>query len=254
MRYTGYLIFEVCKSCNLGKVHDRCPNLHADRYRNIGSDKQVPDARIVDIAKEMHEVHGFRGRIGWHYYNEPLMAETRIWRLMDAIDAAVPGAQYTLWTNGTRWPKNPENLARFEEIHVTDYGLADFPVDVEAWREAVPHVQFQSWPLDNRIEAISDKLYHPCRRMFTEFIVDFYGNVHLCCYDWQGLGSPGNVQTHSASDLVAKWHEIRGTISGRAMTPDAPDVCLKCAMRSSGITKFVPVVGNDAEQHVRLMA
>ena len=252
MDKTSYLIIELCKTCNLGKVHDRCPNMHPDRYSHIGTGKTVLDAKIVDTAKEMHEVHGFRGRIGFHYYNEPLMAEARMWPLMDAIDAAVPNVRYTLWTNGTRWPKSPGNLTRFEEVHLTDYQLPEFPVDLDAWRSMVPHLNVHHWPLDNRVDATaSTPLHHPCRRMFTEFIVDYYGNVHLCCYDWRGLGSPGNVHTHKLADLVAKWQAVRVTISGQAMTPDAPEVCLRCGMRGSGITRFVPDVANEAEKYVR---
>ena len=185
MKYTGYLIFEIGKTCNLGKLHAECPNLNPDRFSRIISDQTVPDSLVVELAAEAYQVHGFRGRIGWHYYNEPLMAEARMWRLMDAIDARVP-ARYTLWTNGTRWPKKPENLARFEEVHVTDYGITDQPVDREAWRQVVPCVKFETWRLDDRVTVEPQDSLYPCRRMFTEFIVDYYGNVHLCCYDWRG--------------------------------------------------------------------
>ena len=251
MRFTSYLILEACKSCNLGKVHKECPNLHPERYSHVEHNKGVNDAKFVEVAKEMHEKHGFRGRIGFHYYGDPLCSEVRLWRLMDAIDVAVPGARYTLWTNGTRWPKKPDNLVRFEEVHLTDYQLPDYPVDTAAWKEVVPRIQFHHWNLDNRITAISQTLHHPCRRMFTEFIVDFYGNVHLCCYDWKGLGSPGNVHTSSVAELVEKWQAIRVTISGNAMKPEAPKACLECGMRSAGITRFVPEIANDAEKYAR---
>lgn len=251
MKYTGYLIFELGKTCNLGKLHAACPNLHPDRFSRIVSDQTVPDSLVVELAAEAYQVHGFRGRIGWHYYNEPLMAEARMWRLMDAIDARVP-ARYTLWTNGTRLPKKPENLKRFEEVHVTDYGIADQPVDREAWRTMVPHVQFQSWRLDDRVTVEPQDSLYPCRRMFTEFIVDYYGNVHLCCYDWRGLGSPGNVHTDSLADLAKRWQAIRESISGSMMTPDAPEVCRRCAMRC-GITRFVPEVAEEAARYVRTL-
>lgn len=253
MNTTGYLIFETCKTCNLGKVHTRCPNQHRERFAWIGHDKPVPDGKLVDLAKEMHEVHGFAGRIGFHYYNEPLCSETRLWRLMDAIDAAVHGARYTLWTNGTRWPKSPQNLKRFEEVHLTNYGLPEFPVDLEAWTDTLPHLQVHQWQLDNRITAVVPETRQPCRRMFTEFVVDYYGNVHLCCYDWRGLGSPGNVQDMELSELVRRWKAIREAISGRTMTADAPHVCLECGMRSTGITRFVPEVAEEAERYVRAM-
>lgn len=249
MKYTGYLIFEIGKTCNLGKLHAECPNLNPDRFSRIISDQTVPDSLVVELAAEAYQVHGFRGRIGWHYYNEPLMAEARMWRLMDAIDARVP-ARYTLWTNGTRWPKKPENLARFEEVHVTDYGITDQPVDREAWRQVVPHVQFQLWRLDDRVTVEPQDSLYPCRRMFTEFIVDYYGNVHLCCYDWRGVGSPGNIHTDSLTDLVKRWQAIRESISGSMMTPEAPEVCRRCAMRC-GITRFVPDVAEDAARYAR---
>lgn len=251
MKYTGYLIFEIGKTCNLGKLHAECPNLNPDRFSRIISDQTVPDSLVVELAAEAYQVHGFRGRIGWHYYNEPLMAEARMWRLMDAIDARVP-ARYTLWTNGTRWPKKPENLARFEGVHVTDYGVPDQPIDREAWRQVVPHVQFQSWRLDDRVTVDPQDSLYPCRRMFTEFIVDYYGNVHLCCYDWRGLGSPGNVHTDSLADLAKRWQAIRESISGSMMTPDAPEVCRRCAMRC-GITRFVPEVAEEAARYVRTL-
>jgi hypothetical protein len=251
MKYTGYLIFEIGKTCNLGKLHAECPNLNPDRFSRIISDQTVPDSLVIELAAEAYQVHGFRGRIGWHYYNEPLMAEARMWRLMDAIDARVP-ARYTLWTNGTRWPKKPENLARFEGVHVTDYGVPDQPIDREAWRQVVPHVQFQSWRLDDRVTVDPQDSLYPCRRMFTEFIVDYYGNVHLCCYDWRGLGSPGNVHTDSLADLAKRWQAIRESISGSMMTPDAPEVCRRCAMRC-GITRFVPEVAEEAARYVRTL-
>ena len=251
MKYTGYLIFEIGKTCNLGKLHAECPNLNPDRFSRIISDQTVPDSLVVELAAEAYQVHGFRGRIGWHYYNEPLMAEARMWRLMDAIDARVP-ARYALWTNGTRWPKKPENLARFEGVHVTDYGVPDQPIDREAWRQVVPHVQFQSWRLDDRVTVDPQDSLYPCRRMFTEFIVDYYGNVHLCCYDWRGLGSPGNVHTDSLADLAKRWQAIRESVSGSMMTPDAPEVCRRCAMRC-GITRFVPEVAEEAARYVRTL-
>jgi hypothetical protein len=251
MKYTGYLIFEICKTCNLGDVHTVCPNKHPERFSRLEQLKTLPIPQIARIAKEMHEQYGFRGRIGFHYYNEPLMAEKRLWSAMDAIDAAVDGARYTLWTNGTRWPKQPDNLKRFDEVHLTDYRLPEFPVDLEAWRGVVPKVNVHHWPLDGRLNLAGQRLHHPCRRMFTEFVIDYFGNVHLCCYDWQGLGSPGNVQTTPLDMLVGEWQSIRDTISGTAMRDGAPDVCLTCNMRSTGLTRFVPEIAEESDDYVR---
>lgn len=194
----------------------------------------------------MYHEHGFRGRIGWHYYNEPLMAEKRLWRLMDAIDAEVPEAEYTLWTNGTKWPKEPENLERFAELHLTDYRLPKFPVDTRAWRKANRKTQVHHWQLDERLRVLGVTDTRPCRRMYTEFICDFYGNVHLCCYDWRGLASPGNVQTDPLPELIAKWQAVRTRIGGVTMDEESPEACLRCDLRSDYIPDFVPEIARDA--------
>jgi hypothetical protein len=33
MKLTQFLIFELCRECNLGAVHGKCPNSHPERYR-----------------------------------------------------------------------------------------------------------------------------------------------------------------------------------------------------------------------------
>ncbi len=253
MHLTQYLIFEICTLCNLSALHPKCPNRHPERYGKLPVDKPVSDEQIVEIAEAMYKRHGFRGRIGWHYYNEPLMVPGRMWRLMDAIDARVAEASYTLWTNGTLIPYDCTQFDRFDEIHVTDYGLPDYPIrNVTALVAAQPKTKIERIRLDDRLHAIgTEKSHGACHRMFTEFIVDYWGNVHLCCYDWQGRASIGNIHGDSLARLVACWHQVRNQVSGERMTDDAPGACLRCKMRSTHIPHFVPEVALDAERFAR---
>ena len=255
MKLTGYLIFEVCRDCNLGDVHPRCPNRHPQRYGTLPVDEPLSDDKIVSIARAMYMEHGFRGRVGWHYYNEPLMDAERMFLLMERITVQVPQASFVLWTNGTLLPEdeNMELFRRFDEIRVTDYRLSATPVwHVAALVAVQPKTRVHAWGLDDRLHAIGDQVsYKPCHRMFTEFIIDYFGNVHLCCFDWQGFGSIGNVRADSLPGLIQKWREVRRQIGVPEMNADSPDVCLHCKMRSVGITNFVPVAALAARQYVR---
>ena len=111
---------------------------------------------------------------------------------MGRITEREPLAKFVLWTNGTLIQNHDARYAAFDEIHVTDYNLSDHPVrNITALVAAQPKTRIQKVRLDDRLHAIGDDPSNsPCCRMFTEFIIDYWGNVHLCCYDWAGLGSP----------------------------------------------------------------
>jgi len=253
MHLTQYLILEVCRECNLGKLHPQCPNLHPGRYSEVRHEQPVPDYKAIQIVREAYEKHGFRGRVGFHYYNEPLLAAERMWRLMERISAKVPQAEFVLWSNGTLLPEDCSEFRRFSEIHITDYRIPKHEAkNLPALVSACTHAQIHRWPLDNRLHGIGGEVsFQPCHRMFTEFIIDYFGNVHLCCYDWQGLASIGNVQDEALGVLIEKWQKVRRQIGGVAMDPRSPLACLKCRMRSAGFTRFIPEIGIDAQEEVR---
>ena len=252
MNLTQYLIFEIGTECNLGALHPKCPNRHPGRYGKLPTTRSVSNERFAEIADVMYNCEGFRGRIGFHYYNEPLVSIGRMWLLMNMITNRVPEARYTLWTNGTLLPEDCSQFARFEEIHVTDYGLADHPVRNSARLFAAqPKTQIQRVRLDDRLNAIGeDHSEKPCHRMFTEFIIDYWGNVHLCCYDWAGQGSIGNIHTEGLQELVTRWQHARGRMAGEWMIPSAPESCFRCKMRSTYIPQFVPEIAADAKRYI----
>lgn len=231
MDKTQFLIFEIGPGCNLGNQHPKCPNQHPDRFAALNTDHTLTPKTIVDLAVKMHADHNFQGCVGFHYYNEPMLYQTAMFSTMKALRRRVPTMKFVLWSNGTVPVKQqPHCLGWFDQIHVTDYGKGNDLFITQA-RQYNNHVKVGRWPLDNRLNMQGPERLDPCRRMFTEFIVDFHGNVHLCCYDWRGLGSPGNVFTNELGVLVDKWRSIRAAIAGRRMTAEAPEVCRRCLMR-----------------------
>ncbi|MHC4867289.1 MAG: radical SAM/SPASM domain-containing protein [Planctomycetota bacterium] len=273
MRLTQYLIFELGSGCNLSGAHRRCPNAHPERYAHLDTSRTLDDDTIVSIATRMYREFGFRGLIGWHYYNEPMVQRRRMWQLMGRIREAIPESRFVLWTNGTIVNTNGVVLdqdllpfAAFEQIHITDYGDDQWPTILAGELEArqIP-ASIHHWELDDRLDPPVEESDRPCLRMFTEFIVDNHGNVHLCCYDWRGLGSPGSVFTTPLGELVERWRAIREAISGPRMRLDpppsgpdapffaeftrAPAVCRTCSKRC-GLTEFDPTIAAATTQHL----
>jgi hypothetical protein len=239
------LIFELGARCNLGQIHTACPNQSPERFAGLDTSRTLDDETIVRTAAAMYGRFGFRGLVGWHYYNEPTLEEPRMFRLMDAIRAAAPQAEFLLWTNGTRLPRDPERLARyraFAQIHVTDYSRDGCSPVADALAR-LPEYCRHRHALDARLEARASAVDHrPCARMFTEFIVDACGYVHLCCHAWRGPDAIGNLLDEPLEALVERWQKIRAKISGGRMAADAPQVCLRCAMRHDRPTEFVPAL------------
>lgn len=243
MYLTQFLILELGTACNLAKVHTACPNRSPERYSHLDTSNELSDEKIVDTARRMYREFGFRGLVGWHFYQEPLLQQDRMFRLMAEIRKEIPEARFVLWTNGTKFPQDLSQFVQFDQIHVTAYAAPNAPEHLNQLVNLVPQTNVRSIPLDSRLTATRHFSRIPCLRMHTEFIIDHYGNVHLCCYDWKGLDSIGNIFTSPLDDLVKRWQLTRETMNGLLMSAIAPDVCQTCSMRT--VTPTIPTFDPD---------
>lgn len=224
------LDFEIGKLCNLGPQHPECPNMSKDRWGTMGTPALLDDDTIVRCAVQAYNELGFTGLIGWHYYNEPLVYRTEMFRVMDRIREQVPKARFILWTNGMLIPEECDQFSQFEQIVVSCYN--------EQGREGVRRLKSKDIPcqaidkpvFDERLTSIATNGQdtEPCLRPFVEFIVDAYGNTHLCCYDWQGKSTLGNVITGDFAEIAKRWRDSLPHIAGKEMTRCAPAVCQTC--------------------------
>lgn len=232
-----FLSIELGCKCNLGRIHTACPNLSSERYAHLDTSRTLNDGMIIRLATRFYREFGFTGLVAWHYYNEPLMEMDRMFYLMDLIKSAVPTARFCLWTNGTLIPADCSRFAAFEQIHVTSYQEAP-PKNLDALRRVRSNVQVHHNGLDKRLRGLVNVSDSPCLRPFTEFVVDNFGNVHLCCYDWRGLASPGNIFRDGVKSCVARFQAIREAVVLDKMSPDAPEACLRCGFKTAVITSF----------------
>lgn len=223
-----YLSLEIGRQCNLSKEHPECPSQFSVRLSK-GSPTTVFDiVEVIDSAVDM----GFNGFVGFHYYNEPLLHLPRILSVMQYS----PYKKYVLWTNGELINRGDRSerayLEKFQRVVITNYKNDPW---YESLREEFPSVEFQISPpaMDSRLDIYSspEGFMSPCRRANFELPIDHFGNVHLCCQDWLGEVSLGNVKESSLKDIVESYNY--GEVLDDVMFGEAgaPNVCHKCTNR-----------------------
>ncbi len=226
--------FELGEKCNLGHVHDECPNLHPERFSLLNTDKLLDDETIINAAVTAYEKLGFTGLIGFHYYNEPLLKAERLFRIAATIKGKVPQARFLLWSNGMLIPENVDQYYIFDQIVISGYNAESARGRDRLAAAGIKCSYVKNAQLDDRLQTLEVKdKSASCKRPFLEMIFDAYGNTHLCCYDWRGEGTTGNLQTESIESLAAKWYQVLPKIAGETMAADAPKVCLNCSQRWS---------------------
>ena len=247
MKFTQFAIFELHPACNLGRVHTACPNRSPERWKHLDTSRALDDDTIVGLACELYERHGFRGLVGFHYYNEPMLQCARMLGIIGRIRDRVASSRFVLWTNGTVAPERLEDLQVFEQVHVTDY-------TADGHKPVIRSANMHAGMLDKRLSpGQSSSGLSPCLRPFTEFIVDYHGNVHLCCYDWKGEACQGNVFSERLADIVTRWQQTRTAIAWHTMQRGAPVACITCPLRTGGMTQFDHGILHGAVDYVRAL-
>jgi radical SAM protein with 4Fe4S-binding SPASM domain len=86
------------------------------------------------------------------------------------------------------------------------------------------------WNFDGRIKDWRENRQTPfrCLRPDIEVIIDNYGEMRLCCQDWQGDVPIGNVWQDSLTELLKRRQSIVATIQ-RQMGTSTPERCRRCA-------------------------
>ncbi len=240
MKYTQFLVFEICRKCNLADQHQKCPSGTPNRYGELDVSKAMSDPEIVDCAVQAYDSLGFTGNIAWHYYNEPMLAWHRIQTLMQAIwnKTKKGDPKFTLWTNGTLLTPETPGLDQLDQVWISNYQGRDW-----AWlRDIVPRVVVMGGELDNRREPLESPNNSRCLRPYNELVIDHYGNGHLCCMDWRGSCALGNVRTDGFESVVDEFQFFRKVISQHPMACGTPDVCYYCRGRQNHIADLVPAV------------
>ncbi len=162
--------------------------------------------KIIDQLAEIH----FSGRIGPHFFNEPLLDD----RLPDLIEYArkkLPYAWIQINSNGDFLSE--EVLLNLYTKGVNYFFITDYDEiektelkDLENKYPALISIAKNSemWRTDRGGEIFHKKkmLDTPCLRPSSQIVINWEGEVLLCCMDYYARYSFGNLKDH---DLFSIW-------------------------------------------------
>jgi hypothetical protein len=180
----------------------------------------------------------FNGEIGFHYYNEPCLYKKQMFEIMGECSFA----KFLLWTNGTLFDNNMADndfLKKFHNIVISNYdGKARYAYYAEL-QKAYPNISriidySAIDDLDNRktiYENEPSNIFGCVRPFDIELPIDCYGNVHLCCRDYNNSCVIGNVKTQSILNIIRSetYCSYENSIKRPLLDlKNCPDVCKKC--------------------------
>ncbi|MDO8640050.1 MAG: hypothetical protein Q7R33_00735 [Nitrosarchaeum sp.] len=203
-----YLSFELAPCCNLAKDHPWCPINDPLRYPKYESRHRCPDEKIVEFVMTMI-FRGFRGHFAFHFYSDPLIDIRRFLNLIQSITHLWAPAKFCLWTNGVLLDAQCQNwLHLFSQINVTLYR----PEDKSRIEKLTTghNVRFMESCPDDRRQIYDCTSYRKisCQRpAIIELPVNYYGNIRLCCADYRGCVSIGNIQFESHDNVITAFEE-----------------------------------------------
>lgn len=212
-----------------------CPRTHdrSGRYLDASGGSvlaRMPTARILDILDQARAL-GFRGRVGFHHYSEPLLDKRNVTLARAARER---GMEPYLHTNGDVLRRNDALCAEVVEVYrIVVVGLYDYHTEDELeeakayWRARLagvdpkfspigpdgsrgPHsigVPRALVPTDPRM-SVPDLVFPnaPCHRPMIRLIIQYDGTMCHCCEDTHGVFGLGDVQSSTLEEL---WYSER---------------------------------------------
>lgn len=187
---------------------------------------------------------GFRGRLSPVFYNEPLL-DPRLTRLMRTAKAKLPKSTVVVFTNGSLL--TTQNLTELAEAGVDSFIVSQYTQNLRADADPFAEAQAGLSPAVKkriRYRTLADEdplstsgglvpVPHPvtkgrCMQASLNCVVDFRGDVVLCCNDYYGEHTFGNVGREHVLDIWTKpdFRRLRQRL--RAGHFDL-DICKACA-------------------------
>jgi MoaA/NifB/PqqE/SkfB family radical SAM enzyme len=218
----------------------------------------MPTEMILDLLQQAREL-GFRGRVGFHHYSEPLLDKRNI---MLARAASRLNLKPYLHTNGDALKHDDDLCEQVKSVYtLIVVGLYDYRTNEELddlkldWRRRLAGANLKFSPIgiqgarsaqsvgipkalvpsDDRM-AIPDLTYSngACHRPLIRMIIQHDGEMCNCCEDTHGAFGLGNVYE---SSLEALWFSdrhvriVEDLIAGRRGTFA---LCRHCPLSPTG--------------------
>lgn len=228
---------EINHECNRTCAY--CPNSNTER-RNQG---RMSEELFLVLMKQLREI-GYRGRISYHFYNEPLLSPD-LDRFVGLTKEYLPRSWIELYTNGTLLdePRLRSLLALgVDKFTVTKHhGSPVYPFEALLARlepEVRARIKFQDYRkliLTSRgglVRAGTLKakppLDLPCLIPSTMFVVTVNGNVVPCFEDYHEQNVMGSLRERPLLEIWNSEKYTRFRADLRSRKRGAHPVCRDC--------------------------
>lgn len=184
---------------------DFCFNSERFKQREKGI---MPAETWGKIINELGAIN-FYGRISLHFYGEPLL-DKRLPELIKYARLKCPNAYIFISTNGDFLDEKLfRNLIQsgVNQFFVTNYDDGVKPQLTELEKNYPAHISMRSYKdflKINRTGEIFGKrivLNTPCLRPSYQLVINWNGDVLLCCNDYYAICKFGNVNIQTISEI-----------------------------------------------------
>lgn len=240
--YQKRVIPDIFTSTNIelyGYCNRRC-NFCFNNSRFPARDVGIMDESLwKKIIDELSAIQ-YTGRISPYFYGEPLL-DKRITELVLYARKKCPYSHILISSNGDVLTE--ELLVKLiengmDEILLTNYDDFEKEDIINMYKKYPRFIQYRNYKeidLKNRagslFEKSTDKINRPCLRPSRQLVINWKGNVLLCCNDYYEQYIFGNVNNKSVREIwkdndFIKYREILSKVGGRKEI----DICKKCDM------------------------
>ena len=240
-----------------------CPRTYDRSRKYLGEhgasvQHQMPTWKILGLLDEAKAL-GFRSKVGFHHYSEPLLDKRNI---MLAHAARDRGMKPYLHTNGDVLKRDASLCDAVKKIYgLLVVGLYDYKTnedleeDKRYWRDRLAGANLEFSPIgvsgarrthslgipkalvptDSRM-AIPDLTYlnGPCHRPLIRMIIQYDGAMAHCCEDTYGAFKLGNVYDYSLEELWYSEHHVQIVTDLIAGHRGTYTLCRKCPLSPTG--------------------
>jgi len=229
------LNIETITTCN--RRCSYCPNSIFER--SLPKNEKLMDEdifkKVIDELSEMR----YNGRISPHFYGEPLLDKRMIY-LIRYIRDKLPESKIRLITNGdflTIELFKELSKSGVNEFYITQHGktisqnmslLFTYLKDNHSDKAKVEYKKLERLSNRGGIIKTKNKQLPYCLCPINPLVIDYEGNVILCCNDYRSSIKFGNVRQESLKDIWKKenYQKIRKQLKKRIFKLP---ICKKCA-------------------------
>jgi radical SAM protein with 4Fe4S-binding SPASM domain len=215
---------------------------------------EMPTEKILDLLDQAHAM-GFRGRVAFYHYSEPLLDKRNI---MLAQEAKRRGLRPYLHTNGDVLKHDVELCEQVKNVYgLIVIGLYDYETTEQLeeaklyWQSRLAGANLEFSPIGLSAEttaysiaipralvptqprmAAPDLTFAngPCHRPLIRMLVQHDGEMCHCCEDTYGAFKLGNVYEHSLEELWYSDCHARAILDLSAGHREKFDLCQNCPL------------------------